>query len=115
MSIKELWDRGLIIPIFIILLFIILLCKACFSDVLEIPASCFPKTIQSHFAEYKYKVDLSPNERDAQSWAYLNNLGMKFQIITYYPVSDEEFELLREISISLMEELQRIENENCRQ
>ena len=102
---KDLYNRGLLIPLFIIVLFM----NVSYSETFEIPASCFPKVVQAHFIEYGYKVDLSPNDRDDKSWAFLENEGTKFKIITYYTITDDELILLREISIKLMAKLQEME------
>lgn len=102
---KEMYNKGLItaLILFIFMPFV-------YPDIFEIPYTCYPKVIQQHFADYKYKIDLFPNERDADSWGFLENGGTSFKIVTYHGLGDEELRILREITISLMKKLKEIED-----
>ena len=102
---KDMYNKGLIT---VILLFIFI--PSAFSDTLDIPYTCFPKIIQQHFADYKYKIDLSSDDRDEYSWGFLVNEGTSFKIVTYRSISDSDFILLREISVELMKKLKEAED-----
>jgi len=81
----------------LIALLIILYTSCAFADELQIPFSCYPKELQQAFADRGYKVDLSGNDRDADSWGFIVNQGSQFTIYTYRNVTQEEFGIIMEI------------------
>jgi len=82
----------------IVLAMLIILYTSCaFADELQIPFSCYPKELQQRFADRGYKVDLSGNDRDKNSWGFIVNQGTKFSIFTYENVTQEEFMMVMEV------------------
>jgi hypothetical protein len=80
-----------------LVIYIFILCQLVFADELQIPTSCYPKQLQSKFAERGYKIDLSANDRDGKSWGFLESKGTRFSIFTYKSVTKEELKNIQEI------------------
>ena len=82
---------------YILILIIILFCSLGFAGELKIPFNCYPKQIQTKLAERGYKLDLSANDRDENSWGFLESRGSSYSIFTYQSVDKETFKVLQEV------------------
>jgi hypothetical protein len=79
---------------------LLLVCQVVFADKLEIMFSCYPKDVQQRFAKAGKKLDLSGNDRDANSWGFIENQGSRYNIYTYKQMSPKE---LMEVQKIIME------------
>lgn len=77
-----------------IVLFILLLINEAFADKIIIQFECEPKKLQESFARNGKKLDLSPNDKDENSWGFLINEGNQYTIVTYKSVQDSDWEIL---------------------
>jgi len=70
-----------------------------FADSVEIPNffNEYPKEIQAKFAKNGIKIDLLPNDRDKDSWAYLEYKGQTYFINTYEPITQEDFNVITRV------------------
>ncbi len=87
--------------IFIILLLVV--CNFAFADKLQIDFQCYPKELQAVFAKYGYKLDLRAEDRDKDSWAFLRSEGAKYYILTYYSVTEEDFNIVTKVTWEVLE------------
>jgi len=69
----------------------------CLADKLIVPFDCYPKEIQSGFAEAGMKLDLSGNDRTRESWGFIVNEGSQFVIYTYKNATPEDFKIIMDI------------------
>jgi hypothetical protein len=86
-------------------LIIIFFATAVYADKIIIPFSCYPKEIQKRFAEKQKKVDLSQNDREQDSWAFIRSNGSDYEICTYAPVTIEELELIKSVVMPQAEKI----------
>lgn len=54
-----------------------------FADRIDVPLSCYPKEIQAKFEKKGKKLDLSANDRDENSWGFIESKGSSYSIYTY--------------------------------
>lgn len=78
-------------------IFIFLVAATGYTDMLIIPFSGYPKEIQARFKEYGLKVDLDGNDRDKESWGFIDNRGSEIILYTYTSVTDEDRMLVMDI------------------
>ncbi len=83
--------------IIIISFILILLTTGSLADELQVPTSCYPKKVQAKFEEYGLRLDLSPNDREEDSWGFLVSKGSNFSIFTYRSMSKSDFERITKI------------------
>ena len=76
----------------LIIILLLLITTSCFSDELQLPFSVYPKKLQAKFIEKGYKLDLSANDREEDSWGFIVSEGTKFSIFTYHPVTQKEMQ-----------------------
>jgi len=77
---------------------LLLMCASmAYADKLIIPFDCYPKEIQTQFAETGRKLDLSGNDRTRESWGFIVNEGSQFTIYTYKSASQEDFTVMMNI------------------
>jgi len=81
----------------LLFIFIIFLSITAYADQIELPFSCYPKQVQAKFAEAGYKLDLSANDREEDSWGFIESKGSTFNIFTY-----------RQIDIETLNDIQKI-------
>lgn len=79
-----------------IIVFLLLMTTA-FADELQVPGSCYPKVLQEQFREYGLKLDLSGNDRTEDSFGFIDNRGTSFNIITYRPLTRDDFNIISKI------------------
>lgn len=84
----------------LIFIVILLMATSCLADTIQIPFSCYPKEIQKKFAATGRKLDLTGNDRDVNSWGFIDNKGTHYDIVTYNQISVNE---LKEIQKIVME------------
>jgi hypothetical protein len=70
------------------------------ADTIQIPLQCYPKNIQQKFAKVNKKLDLSANDREKDSWAFIRSNGTNYDICTYAPVTMQELELIQKVVLS---------------
>ena len=71
------------------------------ADKICIPFECDPKKLQESFARNGKKLDLSGNDKDNNSWGFLENKGQEYIIYTYKPVEKEDFEILLKVPMEV--------------
>ena len=77
--------------ILLLLNLLVLLAIYAYGDELKVPLDCYPRELQTRFAKHGFKLDLNGNDRTRDSWGFLENKGTDFSIITYEPMTEEEF------------------------
>ena len=80
-----------------IIIAILLITTSCFSDEIQVPFSVYPKKLQARFLEKGYKLDLNANDREENSWGFLESRGAKFSIFTYRQVTPQELNDIQKI------------------
>ncbi len=83
--------------IIIIFIIFLLLTASSYADQLDVPFSCYPKKVQAKFEEHGLRLDLSPNDREEDSWGFLQSRGSNFSIFTYRSMSKSDFERITKI------------------
>ena len=87
--------------IFIIAIILLSFITLSYADEIKIPVSCYPKEVQAKFLEHGYKLDLSANDREKDSWGFLVSRGSEFSIFTY-----------KQIDVTTLNNIQTIVMEN---
>ena len=77
----------------------LLVATTVFADSVIIPFSCYPKQLVKKFKQHGKQLDLNGNDRDENSWAFLENKGDSFIIQTYRSVTIDELKLIQELAM----------------
>ena len=96
--------KNIIFAFLFILLLLFVLISSVFADELRVPFSCWPKDLQTKFAETGRKLDLSANDRTKDSWGYIESKGSQFSLFTYRSVTPEDFEVIQKIVFAIEKE-----------
>ena len=103
----------IIVVLFATIITFLLVITILSADELTIPYSCYPKVIQTKFAEHNLKLDLNGDERTKDSWGFIKNEGAQYKIFTYKSITREELNLVTKIvGETAREELQDGENDS---
>ncbi len=82
---------------YLIIILVLLLSNAAFSDQFRLPFSCYPQELQAKFERAGYKLDLSANDRTRESWGFIQSEGASFSIFTYKSLQKEEMVAMHKI------------------
>jgi hypothetical protein len=76
---------------------VLMSCILAYADELVIPLPCYPKQLQQFFLDRGYRVALTGNEREKDTWGFIENKGTSFSVISYYPITDKDLQVLKEL------------------
>jgi len=76
---------------------LLMCCVLAYADELQIPLPCYPKQVQQFFLDRGYKVELNGNERDKDTWGFIENKGTSFTVVSYYPITDKDLQVIQEL------------------